>query len=441
MPASRRAPASDEEDEEELDDEEEETPQPAKPARRSGAASRRRTARSPSSSEGLRPWKASSEDGEWHDPDEVARGEDDGGRRVYYRIRDAWWFEPLVALGIIVVLLVSLTAYTSNWPPVYVVESMSMQHGYTDEVGLINTGDLVLAKQISLSDVVPYVVGMQTGYTTYGEYGDVLLYHPNDNLTVAPIIHRSIVYLDYSSSNGSYAAPELAGLPCGVASDAVYSVSNTPSGCGTAAMRGTLTLYHIGWRSVTVDIPLDPSILGRHSGFVTMGDNNFDSDNASLGVTDQVGLISSLVEGSWILGVARGMIPWFGAIKLLIDGDAGEVPPQSWQALGLTIVAIFAAALGIHLFLRREGIEDERRRLREEEEGEGSEEEAPPKHRGLRFWAPAAPEEAETAPDATKAPKGQSQTAEKTRAKSRRGRPVPKVGRKTPPPSDDEDEL
>jgi signal peptidase len=300
-------------------------------------------------------------------------------RPVFFRARDALWFEPLVALMIIIVLLVGLFAYTHNWPPMYVVESSSMQHGTNDVVGLINTGDLVLAQQVPESSVVPYLVGAQTGYSTYGEYGDVLLYHPDGQVGPAPIVHRAIAFFVHNP-NGSYDVPELSGLPCGHAANRVYATS-TPSGCGTVGLRGNLSLYGVGWQSVTVNVTF--ADLGGHSGFLTMGDNNINPGTRT-GDQDQPGL-SSLVEPAWIVGVARGMVPWVGAVKLLLGGNASQVPSQSWQFLGLSIVALFLLGAGIHYALRAEGVEDERRKALEEEEA-ANEAEHPSRRGGLRGW-------------------------------------------------------
>ena len=402
----------------------------------------------------------------WDDPDtrpgeegDEDDGADDGDaeeeeepakERVYFRARDAWWFEALVALAIIAVLLASLFAFTQNWPPIYVVESMSMQHGDADQLGLINTGDLVLAQHIDPANVQPYIPSVSSGYTTYGEYGDVVLYHPNGDTSQAPIIHRALVYVDYNPDR-TYSIPSLNGLPCGSAPNAVYNVSNTASGCGALEIpRGSdLALYNVGWRSVEVDVPMDPSILGSHSGFLTMGDNNFDSGNGSIGVNDQVGDLSQLVEGGWVIGVARGMIPWFGALKLALSGNASEVPPQSWQYMGLTIVVVFIAALSLHLFLRREGYEDERRREQEEEEEEQAEKERPPKQkgppaRGLHLWrddaGEAEDEEEAEVPSHRRSFFSRRQEPKGGTGSSARGRPVPKVGRRSTH-SDEDEEL
>ncbi|MGA7476650.1 MAG: S26 family signal peptidase [Thermoplasmata archaeon] len=373
-PASVRRDEDDEpEEDEEEDDDDEDGGRKPPPRRRTRAPPRR--SRSRQRPPPVRRWQASKGDEEEDEDDEAPttpRGSPASGRKpTYWRARDSLFFEPLVALAIIVVLLVSLFAYTQNWPPVYVVESDSMQHGSADQIGLINTGDLVLAQKVSLSGITPYVTGLQTGYSTYGEYGDVILYMPNGQGST-PIIHRAILYLQWDPLLGTYNATDLSGLPCGTPATAVYSYI-TPGGvtnCATTGLTGTLNLYRIGWDSVNISLSLDPASLGTQSGFVTMGDNNPYPDQSPQA------RLSTLAEPGWIIGVARGMIPWFGAVKLLLQGQASEVPPQSWQFLGLTIVGAILVAFGIHYAFRTEGIETPLRREEEREARAEAESEA-----------------------------------------------------------------
>jgi signal peptidase len=369
---------------------------------------------------------------------------------VYWRARDSLYFEPLVAVAIIVLLLVGLYAYTENWPPVYVVESQSMQHGTSDVLGIINTGDLVLAQKISTDQITPYVVGVQTGYSTYGEPGDVILYLANGQGST-PIIHRALFFLQWDAQTDTYNASDLSGLRCGDGSAAQYATPGTYNGCALTGLTGTIDLYHVGWRSTNVSLDVSSPLLGGHSGFVTMGDNNFIpqgcTTNCVSGLPDQVDGISELVEPSWVVGVARGMLPWFGAVKLLLEGNAGAVPPQSWQFLGLTVAGLILLAFGIHYALRAEGIEDERRKDEEAEEASASEDDPGEEGRGrrllraLRPWGRGNPDEEEEA-----AARGSKRThpASTTKSSGRRGRPHPKVRRSTPsrrkddPPDDDD---
>jgi len=363
---------------------------------------------------------------------------------VYWRARDSLYFEPLVAVAIIVVLLVSLYAYTQNWPPVYVVESGSMQHGSADVLGVINTGDLVLAQKIPSDQITSYVVGLHSGYSTYGELGDVLLYRA-DGQGSTPIIHRAILYLQWDPATSSYNATELSGLKCGNESGAIYNATSPRGACGTTGLTGTLYLYHIGWRSATVPIPLGE--LDGKSGYLTMGDNNLEPSGCTtncIGEPDQTTGLSELVQPGWILGVARGMIPWVGAVKLLLEGNAGSVPIQSWQFLALTIVGLILLAFGVHYALRAEGIEDERRKEQEEEEAEAAADRPPSRTRrflhAIRPWGRDEDEEDDRDP-----PPRPRRPAAASAGSHRRGRPAPRVRRDAKPkhkaPADEEEDL
>jgi|GEM_PF-333622 signal peptidase I len=454
--AMARPPASSDEDADdpEVDEEEEEEAPPR---------TRRRPPPKPTPRGRPRPIRKWSRDSTA--PDDEMEGEDEeatmpGARRprVFWRARDSLYFGPLVALAIVILLIVCMFAYTQNWPPVYVVESMSMQHGSSDVLGVINTGDLVLAQKVSNSSIQPYVVAQRNGYSTYGEFGDVLLYYP-DGAVGTPVIHRAIVYLQWVPSVRGYTAYGLAGLPCGNAPDAVYSTPGTNgsqgANCVTDDLTGTLDLFHVGWADVNVSIQLQPAYLGAHSGYVTMGDNNFNA--AYGGEYDQSAefQLSELVEPAWVIGVARGMIPWVGALKLWIEGSstAGEVPAQSWQFLGLTFAGIILLAFGLHYALKAEGVEDPRRKAEEEEESEDEAEEtegsaARARHflRSLRPWGSGSEEEEdedeedETPPHRTHRPT--HKPAPKPEPSHRRGRPKPKVrrGSKAKRSSDDDDD-
>lgn len=403
--------------------------------------SRRSVAPPPQHRGPLRRWRSSDsteEEDEELEPDSGRRGLfHREPRPTYWRARDSLYFEPLVAVAIIVVLLVSLYAYTQNWPPVYVVESSSMQHGPDDVLGVINTGDLVLAQRLPTDQITPYVVGLQTGYSTYGEYGDVILYSANGQGST-PVIHRAILYLQWDPVTSSYNATDLSGLACGNASGAYYATPGTARDCGLTDLTGTLDLYHIGWRSVNVTVDLSSPALGRHSGFLTMGDNNVLPTgcitNCISGLPDQVDGISELVEPGWIVGVARGMLPWFGAVKLLLEGNAGSVPAQSWQFMGLTIVGLILLAFGIHYALRAEGIEDERRKEEEAAAAAEDEEDERDESRGRRFlrairpWGRSEESDDEEEPDRPRP----ARTARRS-PNGRRGRPRPNVRRSGKP--------
>jgi signal peptidase len=266
------------------------------------------------------------------------------------------YFEPVASISAVAILIAALFLYTANWPPMVVVESDSMQHGPNDVLGIINTGDIVLVKKVSVpSDVNTYVASEPTGYTTYGEPGDVILYYPNGVMGSTPVIHRAILWIDYNQSTGSFDAPSLLGLSC----PSQYSIE-TPSGTKTCLsnpwtpVTGTLNLYNVGWTDLTISIDFSSLLMepgGPASGYITMGDNNN-------GLYDQKQegkdcAISCIVQPGWVLGVARGMVPWFGALKLWLDGNTWYVPSQTWDYLALCIVLIITLPFVVPWGIRR----------------------------------------------------------------------------------------
>ncbi len=376
-------------------------------------AGRRAPRRAAERPEAVRAWRASDEP-EPAEDDELDFGEKPVKTRppVFWRARDSLYFEPLVAVAILAVLLVSLFAYTSNWPPVYVVESNSMQHGAGDHLGVLNAGDIILAQKASYASIVTYVEGSRTGFSTYGEYGDVLLYYPNGSTKVTPIVHRAIIYLEYDATKNAYNATGLTGLPCGNTTGSFYATPGTTHDCGTTDLTGDLYLNDIGGRSVSLDLARVAD-LGKHSGYITLGDNNSLPDQLpSVGLAP----LSGLVEPAWVIGVARGMVPWFGAIKLLLDGNAGRVPDASWEFMGLTIAGVIFAAAGIHLLFRRRGEERPHGRRRRDarddslDEEEDGDEAPPPRSRptvggGVRSWQAPARGAAEVEEEPASAPR------------------------------------
>lgn len=259
-------------------------------------------------------------------------------------------FEPVLAVLVILIVVGSLYAYTDTWPPMVVVESGSMQHGTNDVVGDINTGDIVLVKSVSDPTTIPtYVDSEVSGFTSYGEYGNVLLYTAHDAagnvINNVPIIHRAIVYLNYTASG--FSIPSVFPLACPQQYAVVSPVGQ--QGCLSSPWqteRGMLILKNVGWQNVWVNISLSSLYLQEpYSGYITMGDNNI-APGTRTGLYDQLACYPScLVKPEWVVGVARGMIPWFGALKLWIEGQSCIsptqcVPSQSWAYLALTIIAI-----------------------------------------------------------------------------------------------------
>jgi signal peptidase len=91
---------------------------------------------------------------------------------------------------------------------------------------------------------------------------------------------------------------------------------------------------------------LNPSVVGT-SGFITMGDHNLIEFGSTAydqnGADGYTPICPRLVSYSMISGVARGELPWFGAIKLYLTGtNTGDIPANTNLWLGLSIVTLVA---------------------------------------------------------------------------------------------------
>jgi len=240
--------------------------------------------------------------------------------RERYLSRDSEVFRTLRDIGIAVVvmtvILAGLYAYAGTWPPVVVVESGSMMHDDDSHLGVIDTGDIVIVKSVgSVDDLTTYIEGERRGYETYSDYGDVIVYHPLGRKDVTPVIHRVMFWLEVNNTgpkeNWTMSIPELG----------IFGVKEFG-----------VELAEYGLRNYK-------ATDAKHSGFITMGDNNFDRDGNPLADQDRRARICpEPVKLSWISGVARGELPWFGLIKLWATGTLkGEAPQTSVVAVSVCV--------------------------------------------------------------------------------------------------------
>ncbi len=153
-----------------------------------------------------------------------------------------------------------LWAVAGIWPPLVAVESGSMEpHMHRgDLIYLVDDSKFVPEDAETVHGVVTYDEGSETGYKTFGNYGDVIVYQPNGRNGATPVIHRAVEYVEEGEKwNGS-------------------------NGVQTA----------------------------QHSGFVTKGDNNR--------MYDQEAGISQVVKSDWVVGKAKVRVPHLGRIRLLL---------------------------------------------------------------------------------------------------------------------------
>lgn len=223
----------------------------------------------------------------------------------------------LIAAIIILIILMVMYAYTRVWPPIVVIESTSMEHSNPPygRIGTIDAGDFTFVKKADNKEaIVTYYQGKKTGYMTYGNYGDVIIFRKNGKAGT-PIIHRVIVWVEVYPGNNTikYGIPELGWF-------------NNDS----------VELKEVGLQDYHPP----------HSGFITKGDNNPSCDQGA-------GKEVQPVKFEWVIGVARGEIPWFGGIKLLFDdlttgsANAGNVKQDCWVMLSVSIAIIIAIPMSI----------------------------------------------------------------------------------------------
>jgi signal peptidase len=252
-----------------------------------------------------------------------------------------------VALAVVASVLVAMYAYTGLWPPLVVIESDSMMHSEDNVsfIGAIDTGDMVLVKDVdSPDDIITYMEGVVNGHRTYGDYGDVIVYRKMGSDTTTPIIHRAIVFLE-ANNDDSYRCEALRDAP----SDKWSTSDDTDSWDHLTSM---LTIYHVGYRdsSVGIDIATILSEFRRANddptdGFITRGDHNTFVDQSYRATF-------SPVDIDWVVGKARGEIPWFGLLKLwFTDSLKSEAPENSVRDLWIAIAVIVIVPIVIDVVL------------------------------------------------------------------------------------------
>ena len=244
-------------------------------------------------------------------------------------------FVLIAVVAIIVGGYATLISYTGMGTPFSVVMSQSMQHDPDrSEIGCIDTGDVVVVKNKNSATIESYVVATNTGYSTFGDYGSVIIYERDSSSN--PVIHRAIVWLDWNPTMETWSSKELVDYK-----GEWYCNVNGSHENNTNNLRGTLTFENLTQSGKTVKINL--STLGKQSGYLTLGDNpktNLSFDQAS-------GIINHPIGSDDIRSVPIFEIPWLGTIKLLINGNNANLSyvPNSLPSLAMVIVTIIGAIL------------------------------------------------------------------------------------------------
>jgi len=264
-----------------------------------------------------------------------------------------WIRDALIAALIVAALFIAIFAYTQVWPPIVVVESSSMQHANdASSIGTVDTGDLVLVQSAPTREsVTTWVQGRVTGHSTYGDYGDVIIFHKAGTPPGStPIIHRAIFYV-VPDGNGGYDVPDLA--PPFPSSewegwDRTGARRTTPTGLARVTIHGMGFPHTFAITFDLEELAAQRVTLGQ-AGYVTMGDNNaYQACRWSPDPCPGAPYESVIVPQENVLGKARGELPWFGLIKLTLAptpsccngwGDP-SAPRNSWDSLLIALVAL-----------------------------------------------------------------------------------------------------
>lgn len=252
---------------------------------------------------------------------------------------------PIGGILLIVLLLGGMLAYAGMWPPVFVVESASMQHSDTEsKLGVIDTGDLVIIQSSDGSGVRTYVESYTDGHRSFGDYGDVIIYERYGRTDTTPIIHRAMVRLVYNSTAQSFDVPSLALLPTDKWDNGLHESGRWWN------LTTSFEVYDIGYKSATLRVDL-ASLLNyyldhelSHDGIITMGDHNIQYSNGEfLGVYDQspsATICREPIMDEWIVGEAKQELPWLGLIKLWVSGNMPSDTPENSKTNLVVVLAL-----------------------------------------------------------------------------------------------------
>ena len=265
-------------------------------------------------------------------------------------------------LTVFLVLIGGIFVYSGVSPPFSVINSGSMQHSDdTSSIGIIDTGDMVIVKDPSSHGITTYVEGSKTGYTQFGEYGDVIIYKTSSN----NIIHRAMLELTLKENSASvqeWYIPSLDGYDD-------WDIGYTTSGSFISLKESLwdendkiLSVYEtntyfimkdVGYAQIDVTTNLWNVGEGRsagYTGYLTKGDNahtnsGFDQDILSM-------TRHELVQDDDIKSVAIVEIPWLGSIKLLVTGkNVDSIPSNSILSLVITCITIIAVCILINYLI------------------------------------------------------------------------------------------
>ncbi|PSQ17711.1 S26 family signal peptidase [Halobacteriales archaeon QS_8_69_26] len=184
--------------------------------------------------------------------------------------------EVLSSVGLVVLIGLVLFAISGVWPPLVAVESGSMEpHMHKGDLVFVMEGGRFSPGGGADAAVVTYREGRDSGYRSFGDYGNVVVYEtagPGET----PIIHRAMFYVEEDE-------------------DWVAMANES----------------HLGGVTDCQQISTCPA---NRSGYVTKGDAN--------GAYDQAVGRSEVVPPERVRGIAKVRVPFLGCIRLELAGNS-----------------------------------------------------------------------------------------------------------------------
>ncbi|HET6398406.1 MAG TPA: S26 family signal peptidase [Candidatus Thermoplasmatota archaeon] len=259
------------------------------------------------------------------------------------------------ALVLLVLILVAAlwggTGQRFGERPVVVVESGSMMHcenGYQalprqcqgdryGRFGTIDPGDLIFVRDVDGRGAID--TAAEGGRERYGAAGDVIVFRPNGEAKRTPIIHRALFWLEiHPATSGTpkqYSVPELG----------LHRVDVTEL---TRNERVQQLSGHSSFQFIQDACEV--------SGFVTRGDNNPQMDQAG-------GQLGCPIRSHWILGKARGEVPWIGLVNLKFNdmlakpatNNYANAPSDVKAMMWATILLVVGGPIVLDAAARRRG--------------------------------------------------------------------------------------
>ncbi|MDR0309228.1 MAG: S26 family signal peptidase [Candidatus Methanoplasma sp.] len=220
-----------------------------------------------------------------------------------------------------------------------------MQHGMESQIGVIDTGDMIILKDKSKVNIQTYVDGYKTGYKKFGDFGDVIIYERSGNI---PVIHRAMLWLEYNS-NETWSAPSLEGYP-----EELWS-------CTSGDHNNLYGILMLNGQEINLD---NITRTSPYSGYLTKGDNNVSFDQPS-----NIPGVYGLISYDKIQSVAWFEVPWVGAFKMMLEGKSNTLSywvPNTIPNISAAVILLVFMLVGIGFLFDYRYYENIREELAEE---------------------------------------------------------------------------